>query len=296
MSSHAGAPVVVGVDGSPSSLGAVGMAVRMAAERHRPLRVVHAFMWPLLHVPLGPAPGAPEGAGLRHEAERIVAGSVAHAREIATSDIDITGEVVTGSATAVLLAEAREAALVVVGDRGLGGFSGLLVGSVAVQLSAHAPVPVLVVRGTEHPDGPVVVGVDGSGRDDPAVGFAFEEAAFRGADLRAVHAWTPPVSTEPGDMLPLMYDVNDVADEETRVLAEAVAGWSDRYPDVKVSRTLIRGRARRALIEESTRAQLLVVGARGRGGFTGLLLGSVSHAALHHAKCPVTVVPTVDGT
>lgn len=259
----------------------------MAAERHRPLRVVHAFVWPMLHVPLGPAPGAPDDAGLRRDAERIVADAVAHARSTGAVGVDVSGEVVTGAAAAVLLAEARDAALVVVGDRGLGGFSGLLLGSVAVQLAAHAPVPVVVIRGTEHPKGPVVVGVDGSGHSDLAVGYAFEEAAFRDTELRAVHAWTHPVASEPGDMLPLVYDVTD---EETRVLAEALAGWCDRYPEVKVTRTLVRGRARRALVEESTRAQLLVVGARGRGGFTELLLGSVSHAALHHARCPVAVV------
>jgi nucleotide-binding universal stress UspA family protein len=290
MSIHAGAPVVVGVDGSPSSLHAVSAAVPMAAERHRPLRVVHAFIWPLLRVPLGPGPGAPDDAGLRHDAERIVADAVAHARSAGAVGLDVSGEVVTGAAAAVLLAEARDAALVVIGDRGLGGFSGLLLGSVAVQLAAHAPVPVMVVRGTEHQDGPVVVGVDGSGDSDLAIGFAFEEAAFRNADLRAVHAWTHPIASEPGDMLPLVYDVDDVTDEATRLLAEALAGWRDRYPEVKVSRILVRGRARQALVEESTRAQLLVVGARGRGGFTGLLLGSVSQTALHHASCPVAVV------
>ncbi len=91
-------------------------------------------------------------------------------------------------------------------------------------------------------------------------------------------------------MLPLVYDVGEVENEETRVLSEAVAGWCDRYPEVKVRKTVVRGRASRALVEESARAQLLVVGARGRGGFTGLMLGSVSQAALHHAKCPVAVV------
>jgi nucleotide-binding universal stress UspA family protein len=260
----------------------------MAAERHRPLRIVHAFVWPMLHVPLGPAPGAPEDAG--HDAERIVAHAISHARATGPAGMDIAGEVVTGAATTVLLAEAREAALVVVGDRGLGGFSGLLLGSVAVQLAAHSPIPVVVVRGTEQSAGPVVVGVDGSGHSDLAVGFAFEEAAFRGAELRVVHAWIHPVAAEPGDMLPLVYDVDDVANEEARVLAEAVAGWCDRYPDVKVRQVAVRAKPRRVLIEESAGAQLLVVGARGRGGLTGLLLGSVSHAALHHARCPVAVV------
>lgn len=121
---------------------------------------------------------------------------------------------------------------------------------------------------------PVVVGVDGSK-----------------SGLVAVHAWTHPVSTGPGDMLPLVYDVNGVEAEEQRVLAESVAGWCDRYPEVPVAHRLVRGPTRTTLIDESARgAPLLVVGARGRDGFAGLLLGSVSQAVLHHAGCPVAVI------
>jgi nucleotide-binding universal stress UspA family protein len=302
MNVRTAAPIVVGVDGSQSSLDAVRLAVRMAGERRRPLRAVHAFIWPLMHVPLGPAAGAPAEGGLRHDAERVIATAVDLAR-LVDPNVEVVGAVVDGAASAVLLTEARDAALVVLGDRGLGGFTGLLVGSIAVQLAAHAACPVLVVRGAEQPDGPVVVGVDGSGHSELAVGFAFEEAAFRGVALHAIHAWTHPLAAEPGDMLPLVYDVGDVENEETRVLSEAVAGWCDRYPEVKVHTMVVRGRASRAIVEGSGRAQLLVVGARGRGGFAGLMLGSVSQAALHHARCPVAVVrhgswaerPTVTG-
>lgn len=289
MNPSAAAPIVVGVDGSQSGLDAVRVAVQMGSERHRPVRVVHAFIWPLMHVPLGPAVSAPAEGGLRHDAERIV-GTAVDLAHLVNPNVETVGAVVEGAASPVLLHEARDAALVVVGDRGLGGFTGLLVGSVAVQLAAHAPCPVLVVRGAEQPGGPVVVGVDGSGHSDLAVGFAFEEAAFRGVPLHAVHAWTHPVASEPGDMLPPVYDVDDVGNEEARLLSEAVAGWCDRYPEVKVRKTVVRGRASRVIVEESAHAQLLVVGARGRGGFTGLVLGSVSQAALHHARCPVAVV------
>lgn len=283
------APVVVGVDGSATALDAVRVAVREAADRGRPLRVVHAFIWPLLNVPLGPAPGAPAGGGLRNQAERIVAEAVAEARKV-DPEVPVTGAVVDGAATPVLLAEAREAALLVLGHRGLGGFAGLLIGSSTVQVSAHAACPVLVTKGESRADGPVVVGVDGSELSDLALGFAVEEAARRGTELVAVHAWLHPVPLGPGDILPLVYDLDALAAEEERVLAEALAGWSERYPQVPIRRRLVRGDPARVLVEESAAAQLVVVGARGRGGFVGMLLGSVSHAVLHHSRCPVAVV------
>jgi nucleotide-binding universal stress UspA family protein len=124
-----------------------------------------------------------------------------------------------------------------------------------------------------------------------AVGFAFEEAALRGMPLVALHAWTSPVSTGPGDMLPLVYDVSAVEAGEARLLAEAIAGRQEKYPDVEVRRVLVHRNARAALIEVTRQAQLAVVGTRGLGGFAGLLLGSVSQAVLHHAAGPVAVVP-----
>ncbi|HEU4423611.1 MAG TPA: universal stress protein, partial [Pilimelia sp.] len=289
MSTVTGAPVVVGVDGSKSALGAVRLAAREARLRGRPLRVVHAFIWPLLNVPLGPSPAGPLDGGLRHDAELIVEEAVAEAARTEPG-LALTAQIVNGAAAPVLLGESRHAALVVLGDRGLGGFTGLLVGSVAVQVVAHAECPVLVARGEPRADGPVVVGVDGSPLSGLAVGFAVEEAALRETGVVAVHAWTRPVSTGPGDMLPLVYDVDAVEAEEDRVLAESVAGWGDRYPEVPVTHRLVRGPTRATLIDESARAQLLVVGARGRGGFAGLLLGSVSQAVLHHAGCPVAVI------
>jgi nucleotide-binding universal stress UspA family protein len=284
-----GAPVVAGVDGSDSSLDAVRLAAAEAVLRHRPLHLVHAFAWALLPVPVGPDPHGPPEGGLRHDAERIVAAALAEAQR-AQPGVTASGAVVDGAAPAVLLREARHATLVVVGDRGLGGFGSLVLGSVAVQVAAHAPCPVLVARGESRRDGPVVVGVDGSAVSDAAVGFAFEEAALRGTDLVAVHAWRFPVSTGAGDMLPLVYDVDLLAAEEERVLAEGLAGWCERFPDVPVTRHPDRRRAAKALLAASADAQLVVVGARGRGGFAGLLLGSVSHAVLHHALCPVVVV------
>jgi nucleotide-binding universal stress UspA family protein len=159
-----------------------------------------------------------------------------------------------------------------------------------VQVSAHADCPIVVALGDEERHaGPVVVGVDGSPLSDLAIGFAVEEAALRGAELVAVHAWNQPVSTGPGDMMPLVYDEEALRSDEERVFAESVAGWSERYPEVPVTR-IVRGRPARVLVAESETAQLVVVGALGRGGFTGLILGSVSQAVLHHSHCPLAIV------
>ncbi|MGE5830421.1 MAG: universal stress protein [Micromonosporaceae bacterium] len=285
-----GRPIIVGVDGSEASLVAVDLAAREAVLRNRPLRLIHAFIWPYLHVPLGPSPYGPPEGGLRNDAARILADAYDRAHATAP-DIAVSTDLVTGEASAVLLNASRTAELVIVGDRGLGGFTGLLIGSVAVQLSAHATCPVLVARGAARSAGPVLLGVDGSPANDPAVGFAFDEASLRGAPLIAMHAWAHPVPAGPGDMLPLFYDADDVADEESRVLVEALAGWRDKYPDVVVHSELRRGGTRKVLIDSTHQAQLIVVGTRGRGGFSGLLLGSVSQAVLHHAACPVAIVP-----
>ncbi|SCL46489.1 Nucleotide-binding universal stress protein, UspA family [Micromonospora citrea] len=290
MTINTGAPVVVGVDGSAAALDAVRVAAREAAQRQRPLRVVHAFIWPLIpNAPLDAVPGAPADAGLRNQAERYVAEAVAEAGKVAP-DVAVTGAVVDGAATPVMLDESREAALMVLGHRGLGGFAGLLIGSVTVQVSAHALCPVLVVRGEERADGPVLVGVDGSECSMEAVGFAFEEASRRGAPLLAVQAWLYPTPVGPGDILPLVYDLDAYAAEQERTLAESLAGFAERYPDVPVRHRLVRGTPARVLVEESKAAQLTVVGARGRGPLSGLLLGSVSHAVLHHAHSPLVIV------
>ncbi|MEV1147543.1 universal stress protein, partial [Micromonospora sp. NPDC049799] len=257
--------------------------------RLRARRVGHAFIGPLPGARRSPGPGAPADAGLRNQAERYVAEAVAEATKV-SPEVAVTGAVVDGAATPVLVTESREAALVVLGSRGLGGFAGLLIGSVTLRVSAHAACPVLVVRGEARADGPVVVGVDGSELSTEAVAFAFEEAAHRGAPLVAVHAWLYPTPVGPGDILPLVYDLNDFGEQEERALAESVTGFTERYPDVPVRHRLVRGTPARVLVEESEKAQLVVVGASGVGALGGLLLGSVSHAVLHHAHCPLAIV------
>ena len=289
MNSANGAAVVVGVDGSEPALRAVRLAAAEAARRHRPLRVVHGFIWPLLRVPVEAPPGGPATGGLRHQAEELVAAAVAEA-ESAAPGLRVAGEIIDGEAAAVLVGESTTATMIVLGDRGLGGFAALVLGSVAIQVGSYADCPVLVARGEDRTSGPVVVGVDGSARSRASVEFAAEEASIRGTRLHAVHAYTHPFSGGPGDMQPLVYEVNQLRGEEDRILAESLTGLGDRYPDVPVTREVVHGRPVTVLTEASRTAQLVVVGAQGRSELTGLLLGSVSQGVLHHATCPVAVV------
>jgi len=282
--------VVAGVDGSDEALAAVRAATLEATRRGCGLKLVHAFVWPEFKVPTGPPEGGPPEGGLRHEAERFLDDA---AKVAAHTDprVPITTEVMNGAPARVLLHQAPEAEVIVVGSRGLGGFSGLLVGSVAVQVAAYSSVPVLVIRGEERGDGPVVLGVDASPESRAAVAEGFAEADRRGATLLAVHTWTRPVSTGPGDMLPLVYDAEDVEGEERRLLSEALSGYREKHPDVTVSEQVLQRRPAPTLVDMSRTAQVVVVGSRGRGGFKGLVLGSVSQQLLHHAECPVLVVP-----
>lgn len=281
-------PIVVGVDESEQSLRATEWAAARALVRGCPLLLIHTV--------------SPEMYGFRDIPESVgstVQRALDRAREVAPG-VEATAETVVGYPSQTLIKESRAAAMLVVGNRGRGGFAELLLGSVGVQVTAHAQCPVVVVRPEEAPTeqwdapatGQVVVGVDGSAHSDDALGFAFEEAATRGVGLAAVHAWAGPVSTGPGDMLPLVYDFDDAREEERRLLAETVAGWQEKYPDVLVRRLVVRGAAAKQLVRFSHGAELLVVGARGLGGFLGLALGSVSQAAIHHAACSVAVVRT----
>jgi nucleotide-binding universal stress UspA family protein len=264
-------PVVVGVDGSPEGRAALDVAAVDATRRGAPLRIVHGFIWPYMNVALGPSDLGPPEGGLRNLAERIVSEAVAYA-EVAAPGIPVTGDVIVGSAAQALIAASGDAELVVVGNRGMGAFAGLLLGSVAIQLAAHARSPVLVVRGTSPPGQPIVLAADGSPANDAAAGFAFGEAALRGAELVALHVWRD---------LPAAY-----------VLEEALAGWRDKFPNVVVRQEIVHGGVRESLIGATRRAQLIVMGSRGRGGFSGLLLGSASQAVLQHAECPVAIVRT----
>ena len=293
---QAGRPVVAGVDGSESALEAVRWAALEADRRRAPLRLVNAFGWMTSGHHIGdPGLGVDYHEVLLKSARDEVAAAAATAMR-AVPGVAIEQDVVSGYPVGVLSAESARAQLVVLGDRGLGGFTGLLIGSVAIALAAHGSCPVVVVRGATYDgppplEGPVVVGIDGSPTSEAALAFAYEAAALRRVPLVAIHTWLD-LLVDPA-MAPLL-DWDAIEADERQLLADRLAGWSEKYPDVPGERLVTRDRPAHTLVEHSERAQLVVVGSRGRGGFSGLMLGSVSHALLHHAKCPVAVVRPAD--
>jgi nucleotide-binding universal stress UspA family protein len=197
----------------------------------------------------------------------------------------------------VLITESRIARLVVLGSRGTGGFAALLVGSVAVALSAHGYCPVVVIHTPAEDDeppaaGPVVVGDDGSELSDAALTFAFEAAAARGVPLVAVHTWLDVNMAGTWTLLPDTIDWDWLQAQEQKRLTERIALWKDKYPQVHVRPIVVRDSPAHALLDHAAGAQLVVVGSRGRGVFAGLGLGSVSQTLLHHAECPVAVART----
>jgi nucleotide-binding universal stress UspA family protein len=282
-------PVVVGVDGSDSALGAVRWAAVEAGRRGAPLRLVTAFPWTRDAVVGHPGLGDRYRDELMARAERNVAAARAVAEQAAPTLRTSTATVV-GFPIGVLGTEAREAQLLVLGTRGLGGLTGLLVGSVAVGLAAQAACPVVVVRGEDRgPDStqPVVVGVDGSPNSEAALAFAFDAAAARGVPLVAVHTWADMVFDP---QVGALIDWVALEDDQRALLSERLAGWHDKHPEVPLTQLVVRDSAAHRLVELSDAAQLVVVGSRGRANFAGLVLGSVSHAVLHRSRCPVAVV------
>ncbi|MDI2129519.1 universal stress protein [Yinghuangia seranimata] len=312
-------PVVVGVENTEAGRLAVRWAADEAARRGLPLRLVHALDWPA---------GAPRpqyshatGTPVHHrDLHRVHATSwptqvyrdpdlippargwgdkfrdagraaVDNARTIALADhpdLEIVDALTDGEPVRVLRTEAEDAAMVVLGSRHLSSVAeALTTGGVAVPVAAHAACPVVVVRGPEqhgtiHPF--LVVGVDGSPHSEPAIGFAFDTASRRGAVLDAVF-----VTHATG-----LHSANEADKEAGIALAESLAGWKARYPDVVVRPQIAHGHTVHALVLASRQALGLVVGTRGLGGFQGMVLGSVSRGVLHHATCPVIVVPETD--
>jgi nucleotide-binding universal stress UspA family protein len=284
---RAGRPVVAGVDGSQPALRAVRWAAREAQRRRVPLLIVRAFA---ALVPQLTGRVIVSGPVMR-DALRELAGEQLAAAATAAADeapgLVIEQHIAADDPVPHLVEQSRSAQLVVIGDRGHGGVHGLLAGSVAVGLAARGACPVVVVRGTDRTEGAVVVGVDGSPVSEAALEFAFEAAALRQAPLRAVHVWS---DTFLDPRMTLVAPWDTVEQEHQVLLAERLAGWAEKYPDVAVQRAVERDHPARVLVEESARAQLLVVGSHGRGNVAGRLLGSVSHAAVHRADCPVAIV------
>ena len=285
--------IYVGFDGSTASRRAVSWALQEGELQHLPVCLVRAYEPPAATLAYGYGGMLPDqyAQDLRDLEEKDLADAVSSARAEAPT-VEVTSTLLMGGAASAILRSADDAALIVLGSRGLGGFRGLLLGSVGQQVSAHAKAPVVVVRGDSDRDVSqrVVVAIDGSPASQDAVGFAFEFASRHGLALHALHAWEFPVFDAPGVTVPPTMALEEIGDDEIRVTAEALAGWAEKFPDVRLTSEAVQGSAEQLVVDASANADLLVVGSRGRGGFTGLLLGSVSQAALHHAHCPVVVV------
>lgn len=275
-------PVIAGTDGSPVSMAAVGWAAREATYRQAPLVIVHAIPRWAVDTPVNRPPQAEEQArAILETAERQV-----RARNCRQ---EVSTEILDGRAEEALAERAVKAQLLVVGDKGRGEFAALLLGSVSRTLAVRAHCPIVVVGKHLGADrGEVVAGITGEPGQDLVLAFAFEEAAVRDVPLRALHAWTHPESRGPGDFVPPVYDAVGVEQEERRLLAELLAGWRAKYPDVPVIEDVRRERPVNALVGASERAAVAVVGAH--GGLIGLVAAAAVHPLLRQARCPVAVV------
>ncbi|MET7601545.1 universal stress protein [Streptomyces avermitilis] len=285
-------PVTVGVDGSPESTAAAAWAGREAVRRDLPLRIVHAWQWQSYDIAL--AADRDTQAAWAQEAVRAVERTVAERHP----GLTVSTQVLEGSPVDSLVAAAEEAELLVLGSRGHGAFVGFLVGSVGQQVIAESVRPVVLVRSDDRPESEaggreIVVGQHGEPEDSAAaLRFAFETAAARGAVVRAVRAWSlPPVfAYSPGSMR-LLDEAGGLEPYEKKALAEALRPWQERFPDVLVTQHVEMGSAAQVLLSVAGRAQLTVVGRRASRLAVGSRVGSVAHALVHHAPCPVAVVP-----
>ncbi|WP_137231158.1 universal stress protein [Streptomyces sp. BPSDS2] len=289
------APLVVGVDGSESSLQAVDWAADEAARHAIPLRLVYASLWERYE-------GAVPSGGLDRPAARILAenivGAAAQRALVVAPGLTVSTDVLAEDAAGALLGEGTSAAAVVVGSRGRGQLASLLLGSVSLVVAARSACPVVVVRGDDialasrHER--VLLGVGGKDVEAPAVRFAFREAAARGCALSALSAWRDPLPRPAEHPLITGDPAHSAEARAIRLLDRALEGPARDYPDVPVSRATPEGAASTVLVERSAAADLLIVGARRGGNPVGLQLGRVAHRALHHAACPVVVVPCRD--
>ncbi|GGT00935.1 universal stress protein [Streptomyces chromofuscus] len=269
-------PLVVGIDGSPASLEAVDWAADEAVRHGVPLHLLHA-------------------AARDHEAFDVIDAASERVRESGRT-VRLSSEVLHEDATTALVDEGRNAFALVLGSRGFGDLAGMLLGSVSLAVAARADCPVVVVRGAaEHRNarfGSVVVGVEEGEGSGTAVQFAFREVHVRHCRLVAVHAWSAPFGlTTP--QAPSSYALEAHRRPPAQVLDDALRDASEQYREAPVSRRVIEGPARQALLEAASEADLLVVGARRRQGHLGLQLGLINHAVLHHAPCPIAVVPRI---
>ncbi|NBE50275.1 universal stress protein [Streptomyces boluensis] len=285
-------PVLVGVDGSEAGRTALDWAVAEAERHGRPLRIVHASLWERYEGAV-PASSSDRPAG-QVMAENILGSALERARLLAPG-LPVTGEVLAEDAITALIREGQQATVLVVGARGRGGLTDLLLGSVGLVVAARAHGPVVVVRGDEFALGArhrrILLGIGDHDVDSPAVRYAFGEAAVRGAELVVVRTWRR-AAHDPLDH-PLLTGESLVYFEEraSETLDKALGAAVSEYPQVRLRRSIVEGTARKVLTDRSAAADLLVLGARRTRRPVGLELGRIAHRALHHASCPVAVVP-----
>lgn len=290
--------VVVGVDGSEQAGRALEQAVGEARRRGVPLEVVHGLPW-VRHLGTGPQYAAPSPGDARDLVESAAARAVRF-----VPGLEVLVSPVAEDAAALLVRRSRDAALTVIGTRGLGGFAGLMLGSVSLRVAAHAAGPLLVVRGDLPPEhnrlrhDTVLLGI-ADATDADAAAFAFEEAAARNAKLTVLHAWTYRHFTPPGEPLthtgPTREDIARLARSEAEVPEQVVAALREKYPQVRTRIRTVRGSAASILVEASRAADVVVAAAHRRQSPLALRLGPVDHALLHHAHCPVALVPGLPG-
>jgi len=285
--------ILVCVDGSAASEAAVAWAGREATLRGLPVTLFHAVQPVVVGWPAGqlyadlPEWQQENGRHVLDQAHQALTACLGGAQPP-----EIRTEMVYAAVVPALIEASEDAFMVVSGSQGMGALGRLLLGSVTSALLHYAHCPVAVIHRNEDatqacgvPGGPVVLGIDGSAGSEAATTLAFDEASRRGAGLVAVHVWS-----DVGVFPILGMDWHDREAEGQETLAERLAGWQERYPDVRVERKLFCDKPAHWLIEEAERAQLVVVGSRGRGGFPGMLLGSVSSAVAQSARTPVIVV------
>ncbi|MGY5126492.1 universal stress protein [Streptomyces nigrescens] len=280
-------PVVVGLDGAGNSVPAVLWGAEEAAARGLPLHLLYSWGTPSAPVP----PAASEAAGPeRHAAEMLrTAADLAHTGH---PGVPVTTEQVGERPADALVERSARAAMVVLGSRGHGAIAGFLLGWVSLQVLGRAECPVVTVReDAAFPRREIVVGVQYAGPEDEALlDFTFTAAEAHHARVRAVRAWGPAATVGPVRAAPdRSPDETGIGNAEKQTLAETLRPWRAKFPAVDVVPHVERGRAAAVLLAACSHAGLLVVGRRLQR--SPMLLGPVVHAALHHANCPVSVVP-----
>ncbi|MFJ6281373.1 universal stress protein [Arthrobacter subterraneus] len=268
-------PVLVGYDGSDDSRVAVLWAAHYAAAAKLPLVVVHCWVWPYFTEKLGPVAGI-EDSGLRRQAEKIVAEGH-HLAVRSEPGLDVRERLIIGFPANTLTELSAEASLLVTGTRGLGGFAGLLVGSVSLHLASSASCPIVVVREAESAHEAVLVAVDGSPESDRAVAVASDFAVTLGKSLQLLHVQH--------------HERNSPADPRggNPILERASTLLSD-HPGIAVTQDLIvASSVPEVIVQRAKDATCVVLGAKGRNTL-GVRLGSTVHAVLHHAQGNVVVV------